>query len=103
MEYFACKEETGGEWDLKNGPYPSESTYLYYGQIISGEDVGNIHYGYVGYSMLPNSGLLHLFAGLYQLYSNTSRREWAFWYFDDPRDYDMIDWGIRLFQIDFGG
>lgn len=35
--------------------------------------------------------------------SNTSRREWAFWYFDDPRDYDMIDWGIRLYQIDFGG
>lgn len=100
---FIDRVRTGGDWDLKNGViFPDKDQngtrryYLYRGEIYSGEDLGNIHFGYVG-SFLFRRSILHLGAGLYQVYSGFSIDNWPT-YFDDPRDFQMIDYGCDLFD-----
>ena len=92
--YFIEKEKTGGDWDLKNGTYPYDMYFKYNGGTYSGQDLGNIHFGYVGIEIFtPN--FLHFGAGLYQVYSG-SRWSYYPYLFDEPRDYKMIDLGIQL-------
>lgn len=97
IAYFITKVETNGDWDLKNGDYfVAHRNFLYRGQIFTGEDLGNIHFGYVGAFLFPK-GVLHLGAGVYQLISGTKSQYWPT-YFDSPRDYDMVEYGWRLYH-----
>ena len=95
MAYFIQKVRTNGEWDLKNNQYPYKQQFIYNGKTYSGEDIGNIHFGYVG-AAVYSPAFLHFGAGVYQLYSGT---RWEYWdtMFDEPQDSEMISYGIQLY------
>ena len=96
--YFAVKEKSGGDWDLKNNEYPFYEHYIYRGEVYSGEDLGNIHYGYVG-SAVFSPLILHVCAGGYQVLSD-KKVQLQYWLtlFDEPRDYEMVSYGIQLYS-----
>ena len=96
LEFFRQKETNGGEWDLKETPTYSKHNHFYYnGRLVSGEDVGNIHFGYVGASLFPN---VVLFAGAGW---NQAKRDFHLdylpYWFDEPRDFEMANYGISLY------
>ena len=94
--YFATKVKTKAPWDLKNTTYQYYSQVIYNGQVFTPEDIGNIHYGYVG-SVLFDPLTLHLGAGVYQIKSGTRLEYWST-FFDGPRDYQMVKYGINLYN-----
>ncbi len=92
--YFADRVKSGGEWDYKQ--YLGYSTICYIPEVdsyMTGECVGNFHYGYVGKSVFSSTLLLSA-AGFYQICSGTSQLSWYSSYFDDPSDQADIQWGI---------
>ena len=94
--YFYTHSKTGGKWDLKNKWQLNKNwLYVYNKDYYRYDDIGNIHFGYVGY-LLFSLKELQLGAGLYQLKSGTSKIEYIFSYFDDPRDSDMIKKGFNI-------
>ena len=96
LAFFVEKVKTNGDWDLKNSIYPSGDYFIYGGELYSGEDIGNIHFGYVGSALYPPS-FLHLGAGVYQIITGS---KWQYWYtfFDEPRDSEMISYGVDLYK-----
>lgn len=96
--YFTERVKSGGAWDFK-GPLGRNTTYYIPGleAYMTGETIGNFHYGYVG-SAVFGPGVLKTAAGLYQIVSGTS--DWSFWdsYFDDPADTEDIQWGIDVYN-----
>lgn len=96
--YFAERVKTGGIWDYKS--YMGTNTVYYMEDLktnMSGETIGNFHYGYVGRSVFAAVTLKSL-AGMYQVVSRTS--SWGYWdsFFDDPSDQHDINWGIRVYE-----
>lgn len=94
--YFAGKVKTGGAWDYKR-IYQSPS-YKFNGRIMKGEDLGNMHYGFVGRGGGFSEFLLSTAAGAYQIYSGTSHIGWYRSYFDDPNDQAMIRLGFGYWK-----
>ncbi|ARU61141.1 hypothetical protein CBW65_08930 [Tumebacillus avium] len=94
---FASKVRTGGVWDYKQY-YGSTVQYLYNGLYVTGADVGNMHYGFVGRGAGFSDTLLKTAAGAYQIYSGTSYIGWYSSYFDDPRDQYWINYGISMYN-----
>ena len=95
---FVCNVETNGVWDLKNTQFYKGKQFIFHNKIYSAEDLGNIHFGYVGSLLFPK-GILHLGAGIYQIYSGARIKDW-YTYFDSPRDYDMVEYGYKLYLED---
>lgn len=96
--FFAEKVKTGGDWDYKS--YLGTHTVYYVEDLhnnMTGEAIGNFHYGYVG-SEIYNENVLKLAAGFYQFVSGTSQREFWKSYFDDPRDQLEIQKGINKYR-----
>lgn len=96
--YFAARVKPGGVWDYKG--YLGTTTTYYEPELasyITGETIGNFHYGYVGSSCFGPE-LLKSMAGLVQITSGTS--DYSFWnsYFDDPKDQEDIQWGINVYN-----
>lgn len=98
-EYFAKQVKTGGPWDYKL-EYGVNTPYKFLGATRTGEDLGNIHYGYVGRGAGFSATILKTAAGAYQIYSGTAHLGWYDTYFDDPRDQKMIINGIDLWDND---
>lgn len=99
-KYFATRVKSGGIWDYK--VFLGKTTRYYddvLGATMTGEAMGNFHYGYVGKSVF-SATTLKTTAGAYQLYSGTS--SWSFWksYFDDPNDTHEIQKGINRYQAE---
>ncbi|MDO5671868.1 MAG: polymorphic toxin type 44 domain-containing protein [Actinomycetaceae bacterium] len=99
-KYFASRVKTGGAWDYKSflgtrSVYYEPTLRAY----MTGEQIGNFHYGYSGSSVFTPFELKGA-AGFYQIVSGTS--DWGFWttYFDDPSDQKDIDWGINKFNAE---
>ena len=69
---------------------------IYNGETYSAEDHGNIHYGYVG-SVAFAPIILEVSAGANQFRKGV---HWEYFstYFDEPRDNEMIRYGIELFN-----
>lgn len=64
---------------------------------MTGETIGNFHYGYVGSEIFgPNT--LKAAAGIVQITSGTAKLEWFSSYFDDPKDQADIQWGINVYN-----
>ena len=96
--YFSERVKSGGIWDYKS--YLGTNTRYYEMELrsnMTGETIGNFHYGYVGHSVF-GSDTLKRAAGLIQIISGTS--DFSFWnsYFDDPRDTEDIQWGIDVYN-----
>lgn len=96
-EEFASKVKTGGPWDYKQ-TFGSNIQYIYNDNVVFGEDLGNMHYGYVGRGAGFSDTLLKSAAGAYQIYSGTSSIKWYASYFDDPNDQKWIQYGIDMWN-----
>lgn len=98
--YFASQVKGGGDWDYK-ATLGTTSTYRtlvngsYYS--LTGEQIGNINYGYVGKTYFA-SGILKSAAGVVQIASGTADIAWFSSYFDDPRDQVEIQRGIDYYD-----
>lgn len=89
---FASLVKTGGAWDIKRSlPH----TYLWQGSYRTGEYIGNYHYGYLGSNLGYSDFTLKFAAGLYQIVSHTSNWQFYTSYFDDPKDTEAIQHGIK--------
>lgn len=94
---FASKVKSGGVWDYKS-VFGKDNQYLFAYKSTTGEDLGNIHYGYVGrFAGFPEETLLSV-AGAYQIYSGTSSFSFYKTYFDDPKDQAAIKRGLDYYK-----
>jgi len=92
-----------GAWDLKRQKawQPAKGDwFVFRGQTLRSDDPGNILFGYVGSVMFPVA-VLHAGAGIYHLQIGKATGTFRTW-FDDPRDYAMIEYGHSLFMRDLG-
>ncbi|KXH83752.1 polymorphic toxin type 44 domain-containing protein [Sporosarcina sp. HYO08] len=92
---FASKVKSGGPWDYKR---TYRGKYKYNGLNLTGEDLGNMHYGFVGRGAFFSRTLLSSVAGAYQIYSGTSHAKYYASYFDDPNDQKWINYGMNLWD-----
>ena len=96
--YFAYKVMPGGDWDLKSSWNLDKHTeYIYDGLPLRYDDVGNIHYGYVGRVLVGTETLLK-FGGIIQIVAGTSDWSYKDFNFDDPRDQWAINFGCCLWD-----
>ena len=96
--YFIRNVKTGGKWDLKNEwNLDPKTTYIYSGIPLRYDDIGNIHYGYVG-AVLAREDVLLKAAGAYQIISGTSDPSYKSSNYDDPRDQAAISFGYHLWD-----
>lgn len=73
--YFATRVREGGPWDYKREiGWDKVSTVKIDGETyyLTGEDIGNIHYGYVGRELFKRKTLLSA-AGLVQILTGSAR------------------------------
>ena len=104
ISYFIQSVKTGGKWDLKNQynwKFNNNSTYIYNGDSVRQDDIGNIHYGYVGRELFGAITLV-LGGGLYQIKTDFPDIQWNHFYaaFDDPQDQLMVLYGTVLWDRD---
>ncbi len=97
---FVNNVRPGGLWDFKSQDswgLVSEQTYRYENMLLEFDDIGNIHYGYVGRALFCEDVLLTA-GGMVQIISGTS--DFNYWdsNFDDPRDQAMISIGSNLWN-----
>jgi len=86
------------EMDLKNQPGWQNSAFIYDGEVVSQDAVGNINFGYFGsYCNFPQSVLM-AGAGVVQVTDGTSRLESWRTLFDDPRDTYRVFQGIEIYE-----
>ncbi len=91
--------QNSGDLDLKNQPEWQHSAFIYDGELLDQDALGNINYGFFGaYCNIPDSVLLAC-AGYAQIMAGT--KELSFWstFFDDPRDTYRILQGIELYRL----
>ncbi|MDF9844557.1 MULTISPECIES: polymorphic toxin type 44 domain-containing protein [unclassified Paenibacillus] len=96
-EEFVAKVKSGAPWDYKL-PYGYSKKWLFGGITTTGEDLGNIHYGYVGRAAGFSELVLKSAAGAYQIYSGTYHVGWYNSYFDDPTDQAAIQRGFNYWS-----
>ncbi len=106
VKEFVVNVKTGGNWDFKNQrawKFSENVTYYYNGSVIRQDDIGNIHYGYVGRELF-GVGTLLVGGGLYQIKTDFPNIQWNHFYsvFDDPRDQMMVIVGTILWDKDNG-
>lgn len=96
--YFAQRVRTGGIWDMKAQLGTNRSYYIEdLGTTMTGEAIGNFHYGYVGRAVFSATTLKSA-AGMYQIISKTSSVKYYSSFFDDPRDQAQIQRGIDMYN-----
>lgn len=98
--YFDFHVAPHGDWDFKSQDSSNldhNKTYRYKNLILRFDDIGNIHYGYIGRFMFSEDVLLKA-AGVVQICTKTS--DITYWdsNFDEPRDQTMIKIGSDLFE-----
>ena len=97
---FVDKVKPGGEWDFKSKDswnLNANTTYSYNGINLRFDDIGNIHYGYVG-RVLFDKKILLIAGGLVQIYTGYSSWYYCDFYFDDPQDQWAIGYGSFLWD-----
>ena len=98
--FFADKERNNGEWDLKRAwNLDPDANYIYHGKVFRYDDIGNIHYGYVG-GFITSPLTLLLAGGAVQVKTDKGFKYSGDSFFDDPRDQFMILYGYSLWYQD---
>jgi len=95
--FFASKVKSRGPWDYKHA-YGATERYVFGGRTMKGEDLGNMHYGYVGKFAGFTTTQLKTAAGAVQIFSETAKIKWYKSYFDDPNDQTSIIRGINYYN-----
>jgi hypothetical protein len=86
-----------GEMDLKNQPEWQNSAFIFDGEIVSQDALGNINYGYFGkHCNFPDSVLIAA-GGVAQFLAGTSEFENWYVFLDDPRDTYRVMQGIEIY------
>ena len=100
LSYFISQVKTYGPIDLKNLPDWPQGCYIYEGEIRKTDDLGNMLFGYVGKLFGYDDDFLCFGAGVYQVLSGTSSKEFlnSYSFGDDPRDTEMIRKGIAIYK-----
>lgn len=91
---------SGGKMDLKAQPEWQHSAYIYDGELVSQDALGNINYGYFGaFCNIPK--LVLIFAGGFAQWRSSRNAELDFWYtfFDDPRATYRVLQGIKIYNL----
>ncbi|GGG17402.1 hypothetical protein GCM10010916_37800 [Paenibacillus abyssi] len=83
---------------MKNSYFKDNMYYIYNGELYRRNDLGNIYFGYAGKVFGYDDTFLTGGAGLFQIYSGTSEWKYISTYFDDPRDFAMIQVGINIYK-----
>jgi len=89
-----------GEMDLKNQPEWKHSAYIYNGELVSQDALGNINYGYFGtFCNFPKIVLIA--AGGFAQWRSSRKVNLEFWYTlnDDPRDTFRVLQGIDIYNL----
>lgn len=89
-----------GEMDLKNQPEWQQSAYIYDGELVSQDALGNINYGYFGtFCNIPKMVLIA--AGGFAQWRSSREVNLEFWYTinDDPRDTFRVLQGIDIYNL----
>ncbi|CAH1206288.1 hypothetical protein PAECIP111893_02504 [Paenibacillus plantiphilus] len=94
---FASRVKSNGVWDYKQS-FGTTTSYVYNGWNTTGENLGNMHYGYVGRACGFGRTMLEFIAGAVQIYSGTAHVGWYTTYFDDPNDQAWIGTGMNLWD-----
>ena len=98
--YFIDKVKPGGDWDFKSQEswaLDEDKTYVYNGIELRYDDIGNIHYGYVGRVLFSEYYLL-VDGGVVQIYAGTSSLSYITSNFYDPHDQWAIEYGSNLWD-----
>lgn len=119
---FVSSVKTGGVFDFKsdqnsifgNKQFSEASTSftfekrgIFSGKLLmKGEDVGNFHFGVIGLANgIFSAKQLAIGAGVYQIYSKTSKPKWLFPggilnspHGDDPRDQSFMKLGFKYYN-----
>ncbi len=97
---FAKNVRTGGKWDFKDKNNPEHrSFYWFNNELVTAEEFGNIHYGYVGAAGCFGKYLLMDAPGIVQVSRNTSKLSFFSTNFDDPRDTINIIKGFNSYNM----
>ncbi len=99
LSYFFAKVNDKGDWDLKLTTTTfsyEKKNLLYDGNVYTGEQIGNIHFGYVGRALYSKT-FLHFGAGLNQASKKLIIDYWPY-FFDEPEDYAMVELGAKLYE-----
>lgn len=102
--YFIEQVKPDGDWDFKaqqDWGLVAGNTYIYDSEEFAFDDIGNIHYGFVG-AVLFSEDILLMAGGAVQIYCGTSSWEYRHSYFDDPRDQSAIHYGFQLWRKYYG-
>ena len=97
--------KTNGALDIKSQKpwlFIDGLTYKFNGEVMRNDDLGNIAFGYYG-AAVYGKDFLHFGAGLYQLISDVGKLhpiQINGNFYDDPQDYDMIEYGYKLYKED---
>lgn len=68
-------------------------------ETVTGSNLGNFLYGYVGKVVGYSDRVLLVMGGVAAIIADTADfRHWRT-YFDDPEDQAMISWGIAVFNV----
>lgn len=87
-----------GEMDLKNQPEWQNSAFIYDGEVISQDALGNINYGFFGrYCNFPEAVLIAA-GGVAQFLAGHAKIENIYVFLDDPRDTYRIMQGIDIYD-----
>lgn len=98
LEDFYKLVRNRGEMDLKNQPEWKNSAFIFDGEIVSQDTLGNINYGYFGkHCNFPDSVLIAA-GGVAQFLAGTSEIENWYVFLDDPRDSYRVMQGIEIHE-----
>lgn len=107
LEYFKNQVNHKQEWDYKRQeiweqefdvPYLGvQGEFIFNGEVITTEDFGNIHYGYVGKAMGFSDELLYMGGGYAHCGVNPLVLVGPY-YCDDPNDHKAIKKGIDMWN-----
>ena len=107
LKYFKDQVNHKQEWDYKREeiweqefdvPYlGTQGKFIFNGEVITTEDFGNIHYGYVGKAMGFSDELLYMGGGYAHCGVNPLVLVGPY-YCDDPNDHKAIKKGIDMWN-----
>lgn len=98
LEDFYQLVRNRGEMDLKNQPEWQNSAFIYDGEVVSQDALGNINYGFFGrYCNFPDVVLIAA-GGVAQFLAGHSKIEHLYVFLDDPRDTYRIMQGIEIYE-----
>ncbi len=97
-DFYREQVTNNGPFDIKEWPeFRTHSFFLFNGEIVSRDVLGNILAGYLAkVCMLPDLEL-RLGAGINQITKSESKREWLWNFGDDPRDTERILQGYGIY------